>query len=267
MAEPQLDIGDSQRLPRSPQNGSDGDDGPSDLETALALIAEQKKQIGRLANDNKTSKTKLTEAARLTEALKKYAFLEESGLKPEDIQALLDSRNDGEREKARASGDFDKMLKDARAAAEKERDAAFEAKKKSDSRVERVFVDDALRRELERYVEPDYLDAVFAWKRPQVEALEDEDSDYGIRAVHRVGDDVMSVGEFVKNWAETDEKAAPFLKRSLAAGGGASGSGSIAGRLRFARKSEMDAAAISNFIRTHPGGPEAGAAAYRALPK
>jgi hypothetical protein len=250
MAESQTHEGRDEKSP--PLNGQA--DPPADLEAALARLSELERKHGSLLNENKRIKTAREE---LTEKLKKWNGLED--LDPEQVKVWRAERQQADHERARESGDLDKLIANARSAAEKERDQERALRVKAEALVQRKMVDDELNNLLEKYVDPRYKKAVFAMLRGRFETLEDPEDEYGIRAVVKVDDAYMSAGEFIKYWAETDEESVPFLKPSLATGGGAAG-GAGAGRARMKPRSKMSAKEKSDLIS------EIGKARYEQIP-
>lgn len=252
---------DDQKPPQQQQQAdesADGDDLPGDPEVLKRMLREERRRFGQAA-DGRAKERKAKEA--LTERLKWALDLEEKGHSPAEIQQILEQRSEAELKSARESGNVDKLIQNAREKAEKEAAAEREKRQKAESLVQRVLIDDRLNRLLDKYVEPKFKKAVFSMLRPTMETLEDPEDPYGVRTVVRVGDDYMSDEEWLKQWAETDEEATPFLKQSLASGGGAAGAnaGKLA-TLQFKARKDMTAAQKSQYIRQH------GLAAYNQLP-
>ena len=238
-----------------------GDELPEDVEELKKLIRERDRKLGQITND-RAAERKARQA--VTERAKVWLDLEEAGHSPEEIRQILEQRSAAEVEKAKETGNIDKLIANARKQAEKERDEAREQSKRDAALVQRVLVNDVVKSEFAKYIEPEYLDAVFSWQIGKFTSMEDPDDEYGRRAVVKVGDDYMAAAEWIKQFVETDDAARPFLKRSLAAGGGAGGSG---GKIRTQLyRSEMSATEKSRFIRQHPGGPQQGMIAYNDLP-
>lgn len=251
MADPQAHEGRDDKSPPPGGSNGAGDEGPIDWQTRAA---EAEKKLGQVLNENKRVKEARD---KLSNELKKWNGLEDAD--PEELKALRQERRNADHEKARESGDLDKLIRDARSAAEKERDQERARREKAEALVQRKMIDDELNHFLDKYgVDPKYKRAVFSMLRGRFETVEDPEDEYGVRAVVKVDDAYMSGEEFIKNWAENDEEAVPFLKPSLATGGGAAG-GSGA-RSRIKPRSKMTAREKSDLIQ------EIGKARYDQIP-
>lgn len=250
MAEPQAQPGEGQDKRPPPGNGDDHQ--PVDWE-ARALEAEKK--LGAVLNENKRVKSARDD---LASNIKRWNALEEQGYTPEQIQEILGKQQKQDLDQARDKGEIDKLLENQRNTLEKQRIKPLEKELADERRLNNeVLLDSVLMAELGKVCDPDLLEAAFAMHRGKAVMVEDPESKYKRKGMMLVGGDHMEIADFVKNWAETNEKAQKFLKPSLASGGGA------AGGTKFRRqlyRLEMSAKEKSDYINQH------GKPAYDALP-
>ena len=142
----------------------------------------------------------------------------------EELERLRQERAEAERKKLEAEGKWEEL----RTKLQKEYDEKVQAKaaevKERDSYIERLVVDNELRRALtEIGVHKDYLEAVEAMMKlrgPRVQ--KGEDGYRGVFPDELHGD--KPITEYVQEWAKTDQ-AQRFIEASGATGGGASGRG------------------------------------------
>ena len=231
MADMQIDASEGQRVPRNQPagNGIGADELPDDVDALRALVLEERKKSGTLINENKAAKKAREE---LSGRLKSWNRLEEEGYTAEQIQQILGKQEQQDLDKARDKGEIDKLLDNQRKKFEKdlaEKDKRIEAEMSLNNK---VLLDNVLREELAKVCDPDLLNGAFALHRPQIIMIEDPETDYGRKAVASVGGEHMQVGDFVKNWAETNEKAISISSRAwLAAAGPAAAASKVCARL------------------------------------
>lgn len=231
------------------------DELPSDVDELKRMLAEERRKLGQVTND----RAKATKARdELSKRMKTWMELEEEGHSPDEIKAVLDKQTSAEVQKARDSGDLDKMIANATKAAKRQAEEERAKREKAEGLVQRVLVDDRLNTILAKYVDPRYHKAVFSMLRSKVQAVEDSEDDYGMRPAVLVGDEYIPAEEWVRKWAETDEESTPFLKPSLAGGGGAGGGAGA--KVGMKARLDMTPMEKSQFIR------QKGLAAYNALP-
>lgn len=246
MAETQAARNEGTQLP---PNGDDRQE--ATYEDLQKQLADANKKIGRLTNDNASSKKKLSE------------YLKQIN-ETEDAKAReSEEREQAEIERAKQQGDgreIEQLLDNQRKKFEKDRQA-LEAKLDAERGLNNtVLLDSVLRNALSKVVDDGLMDGAFALHRSKVKMIEDPEAEYGRMAVVAVGDEFLTVDEYVKNWSENDEKAVRYLKPSLAGGGGAPGGSHVAGRKRWKPRKLMSAAEKSEAIRA------LGKAAYDKLP-
>lgn len=234
-----------------------------DLDALKAQIKELTQKQGRLLNENKKLKGDFDKA-------KPYLELEEAGqITADQLHTLLTKAQEAELSQAKDRGEIEKIIAQVKKQSAKEIEAVQAELAKSRDRLERVLLDDRLRAGI---VNIDVLkplrEAAFALHRRKMKLVDDEDSPYGQSAVVEIEPGkTMDVDAYLKNWAETDEDAGAFLNPSRASGAGAMPGGAGGTRLRFKKQSEMSDSEKSQFIRNHPGGPQAGVEAYFKLPR
>ena len=204
---------------------------PEDTDDPAALKAELervKKAHGQLLNEKGKN---AADRQKLTEALKAWnAIREEHDVEPDQIKELLTARDKDAEKQARDKGEVDVLLANQR--------AKYEAQiKKLEEQNRQLQVDVVGQKdrtiEALNHRHPVGERAGFdqgevcleRWRvllhRPKMKIVPDEEAKHGIRVVALVGDSEMSVGDYLKNWAENDPNAWEYLVGSASTGGGA----------------------------------------------
>jgi regulator of replication initiation timing len=246
--------GATQAPPSRDRNSSE--ELPNDIDSLRAKIAALEHKAGEVLNENKRIKTS---NQKLSEALKSWNDIAaEHQVEADQVKALLASREEADLQKARSQGEIDKLLENQRKRYEKELAAVQEQRKKDAALIEELTVNSTLRAELNKVVEPKLLNGAFKLLRDKVISVEDPEAQYGMRIVATVGGEHMPIEDYIRQWAESDAEAEPYLKPSLAAGGGAGGAKSVLMGLK--PRSKMTTREKSQFIEAK------GRDAYLALP-
>jgi hypothetical protein len=234
---------------RPPPNGA-GDDGEDQQSEAASLKA----QLGKVLNEKKKIQAELKEAA---EQAKRWSDIERHA-NPDQVKSLLAKLEDEDLQKARESGEIDKLLKNQKDKHDREKAELEERIAQKERLIEAITVDRRLQEGLEKIkVRPGLMKACFAYHRPRVKAIADPESPHGIREVVEIGGEYMGVDDYLRHWAESDPDAVEFLVGNQSSGGGALGG---RGALGLKPRSKMTPAEKSQYIRAH------GKAAYDKLP-
>jgi len=252
------------------QQGDEGHDQAPDLEAIRAENERLKKHTTQLAQDNAKLRKQRENVERLSERLRGWTGLEdEYQLTPEQVREQMKARQDAEFGDAKAKGDVEKLIanRDQHWGKIVERkDAEIKAREdlstKLRATIHEITVDRELKEEIGRLVEPFFVNAVFSMLRDKAKGVEDEDVPYGVRPVMMVGEDEMPIKDFLKQWAEADPDAQPFLIGNRSQGGGAPPGGRPgANNVPRMRRSQMTAKQISDFLTQY------GDARFQQLPR
>jgi hypothetical protein len=254
----------------APNGATDG--GGSDLEQLQATLVDRDAELARVKRAHGTLLNEKgkgrAERERLVEMLKPYTTLaEEFEVDPDDIREALESSH-GDGEDGQAGGDtteLDKRLAKQKTRYERElakrEKATAELQGRYDTRSardERMLIDRALGEELAKYVEPALVKGAAALLGSSVRAVEDAGAEYGIAIMAERDGENLPIGEAIKQWAEADPEATPYLLRSKSSGGGAPPMGRSGGA--GLKRSTMGVAEKSQFLSTH------GQERYNSLP-
>lgn len=251
-------------------NGAGEDQQHDDGDALEALKAERdalKKAHGDLLNEKKRWRKADEARAAITERLKKWLPLDEEGADPDALREHMKAREEAELGDAKAKGDVEKLIANrdqhwGKVIAKKDEETKklVDSLSKRDQTIQEITVDRELKDELAKIVEPVYINAVFALLRPKARGLEDPEAPYGVRSVMMVGDNEMSIRDFITQWAEADPDSQAFLIGNKSTGGGAP-AGGRAGGLPHMRRSQMTAKQISDFLGKY------GADRFQQLPR
>lgn len=246
MAEPQTPPAEGQDRRPSPGGGPNGGEKePETIEELRAALETERRKASQMAND-RARETKARQ--ELSNKIKAWNSLEEKGYTPEQVDEILGKQQKQELEQARDKGEIDKLLENQRKTLEKQRTQIEQQLEAERSLNNEVLLDSVLMQELGKVCDPDLLEGAFALHRGKAVMVEDPESKYKRKGMMLVGGEHMEIADFVKNWAETNERAQKYLKPSLASGGGAAGGTKFRKSLY---KSEMTAKEISDYINAH----------------
>lgn len=188
---------------------------PDDPEQLRSALLEERRRHATLLNEVKKAKA---DRRALSDKLKGWNQLEGEGLTQERARDLARREREGIIER---NPEVDQLLAGQRQRHEAEKAALAEQITQHTRVIERLTIDATLDRELDKLVDPRLKAGAARLHRDKVKLVEDEGSETGLRAVVKLGsDDFMSVDEYLKEWAASPE-GQPYLKPSLAGGGGA----------------------------------------------
>lgn len=277
ISEPGMD----QSIPQAPAGGQQGPNGAGqapdeghdqapDVEAIRAELDRLKRHNGQLVQDNAKLKRRNENVEKLSDRLRGWTGLEEEyQLTPEQVRDQMKARQDAEFGDAKAKGDVEKLIanRDQHWSKIVERkDTEIKAREdlstKLRNTIHEITVDRELKEEIGRLVEPPFVNAVFAMLRDKAKGVEDDDVPYGVRPVMMVGEDEMPIKDFMKQWAEAEPDAQPFLIGNRSQGGGAPPGGRPgANNVPRMRRSQMTAKQISDFLTQY------GDARFQQLPR
>ena len=249
MADPNLDQqADDQRQP--PNGASDDAQDGGDPQKELAAI---KGQLAKILSEKKKLQA---DRQQLAEQAARWADVKAD---PAHVKALLAKLEDEDLQKARDSGEIDKLLQNQRQKFDRERDELAEQVKQKERLIEAITADRSLEEGLEKIkVKPGLRKAAFAFHRNKVKVISDSDAPHGIRVVVEIGGEYMGVDDYLRHWAENDDDAGEFLVSNQSSGGGALGG--RGGLREFKPRVRMTPLEKSQYIQKH------GKAAYDKLP-
>lgn len=256
------DDDDQRRLPLADQQRSDqddDDDGEQDLEAAkereLAQLRHDSEELRKLHGKHARL---IAEKKKLTTTLQRWNALGED---PEQVAARMKKEEEEQEAELRRTGDTERLVNQMKEKFERQVREKEDLVTKQQRRIEELTIDHDLKAALGAVkVDPRLMDGAYGLHRPRMRLQEDETAVSGYRVVAMFDGEDMTLGDYIKQWAEADPNAQAYILQPENRGGGAQPGRRDSGALPKKPRSLMSTKEKTEYVKKY------GQEAFLALP-